>query len=113
MKRLVTTLTPLLLSASLGIALLAQEEKKDEAAAKGKEVFEENCAVCHAADSDEQKVGPSVKGLFKKEKLKNGKAVSDESVTALIEKGGNGMPAYEDVLEKEQRAQVLAYLKTL
>jgi cytochrome c len=94
--------------------LSAQEEKKDDAAAKGKEIFEEQCGVCHAADSDEKKVGPALKGLFKREKMKNGTAITEESVMKLIVEGGNGMPAYDDdTLSKEQKAQVLAYLKTL
>jgi len=37
-------------------------------AAKGKVVFEQ-CAVCHNADSDEKKMGPGLKGLYKKDKL--------------------------------------------
>ena len=41
---------------------------------KGKKVFEQ-CAVCHNTDSDEQKVGPSLKGLFEHKKLKSGKTV--------------------------------------
>src|SRR5437016_11813810 len=34
--------------------------------AKGKVLFADNCAICHNADSDEDKVGPGLKGLFKK-----------------------------------------------
>ena len=46
---------------------------QDEAVAKGKEVFEQ-CGVCHNVDNDEKKIGPSLKGLYKKEKLKSGKS---------------------------------------
>ncbi len=48
-------------------------------AAKGKVVFEQ-CAVCHSPDSDEKKVGPGLKGLFKKDKLANGKKPTDATV---------------------------------
>ena len=82
-------------------------------AAKGKAVFEDNCAVCHNADSDEKKMGPGLKGLFKKAKLKNGKPVTEANVKAILNAGGNGMPAYSDMLSDEERANVLAYLKTL
>jgi mono/diheme cytochrome c family protein len=82
-------------------------------AAKGKGVFEDNCAVCHNADSDEKKMGPGLKGLFKKDKLKNGKKPTDATVGTIIKEGGNGMPAYSDMLSDEERANVLAYLKTL
>jgi cytochrome c len=81
-------------------------------AEKGKEVFEQ-CAVCHNADSDEKKMGPGLKGLFKKDKLKNGKKVTEANVKALINAGGNGMPAYADMLSDEEKANLMAYLKTL
>ena len=65
-------------------------------AAKGKEVFTQ-CAVCHNADSDEKKMGPGLKGLFKHDKLVNGKKVTDATVLEKIEQGGNGMPPYKDI----------------
>ncbi len=55
-------------------------------AAKGKEVFEQ-CAVCHSPDSDEKKVGPGLKGLFKKDKLANGKKPTDATVTSQDRRG--------------------------
>ena len=81
-------------------------------AKKGKEVFEQ-CSACHNADTDEKKMGPALKGLFKKDKLKSGKAVSEASVRDIIEKGGNGMPPYADMLEKGEKDNLIAYLKTI
>lgn len=81
-------------------------------AAKGKEVFDQ-CAACHSADTDEKKMGPSLKGLYKHAKMKNGKTVSDDHVMDVINKGGNGMPAYEELLSAEEKANVVAYLHTL
>src|SRR3954463_15536196 len=81
-------------------------------AAKGKEVFEQ-CSVCHNADSTEKKMGPGLKGLFKKDKLTNGKKPTDANVLAKIDEGGNGMPAYKDMLSDEEKANLIAYLKTL
>src|SRR3954451_13371375 len=81
-------------------------------AEKGKEVFAQ-CAVCHNADSDEKKMGPGLKGLFKKDKLTNGKKPSDATVLAKINEGGNGMPAYKDVLSDDEKADLIEYLKTL
>lgn len=92
-----------------GVPVMAQHAGD---AAKGKEVFEQ-CSVCHNADSDEKKVGPSLKGLFKREKLVNGKPVTEENVRALINAGGNGMPAYDEILSAEDKDNVIAYLKTL
>jgi mono/diheme cytochrome c family protein len=57
--------------------------------------------------------GPGFKGLFRRAKLSNGKPVSDENVTARINAGGEGMPPYKDILSDKERADLLAYLKTL
>jgi cytochrome c len=95
--------------AILGSALA---QKKGDAA-KGKMVFDDNCSVCHNADSDEKKMGPGLKGLFQKEKLANGKKPTDANITALINAGGGGMPAFGDQLSDEEKANVLAYLKSL
>jgi len=82
-------------------------------AAKGKDVFDSNCSVCHNADSDEKKIGPGLKGLFKHDKLANGKKVTEANVRAQIDQGGGGMPAYADMLTAEEKTDLLAYLKTL
>ena len=81
-------------------------------AAKGKELFEQ-CAVCHNVDTDEKKIGPSLKGLFKQDKLVNGKKPTEENVREFINNGGNGMPAYADMLKDDEKSNVIAYLKTL
>src|SRR5512146_171409 len=81
------------------MALGAQEKAKGGDPEKGKEVFEQ-CGVCHNADSTEKKMGPGLKGLFKRDKLKNGKKVTDANVMAIINAGGNGMPAYEEMLSQ-------------
>jgi cytochrome c2 len=80
--------------------------------AKGKDVFEQ-CSVCHNVDTDEKKMGPSLKGLFKKQKLTNGKPVTEANVLEQINTGGNGMPAYADILSADDKANVIAYLKTI
>jgi cytochrome c2 len=82
-------------------------------AAKGKEVFDQ-CSVCHNADSTEAKMGPGLKGLFKKAKLSTtGKPVNDANVIEKINAGGNGMPGYKDTLSDAEKANLIAYLKTL
>lgn len=105
---------PVIIGVTFGAALLFSQAKKGRAGdpAKGKEVFEQ-CAVCHNADSTEKKMGPGLKGLFKKAKLSNGKPVNDATVRAVIDAGGNGMPAYKELLSEEEKANVIAYLKTL
>jgi cytochrome c len=94
------------------VGLLTAAQKKEGDAVKGKDVFEQ-CGVCHNTDTDEKKIGPSLKGVFKRDKLKNGKKVTEETVKAVINAGGNGMPAYADLLSEDEKANVIAYLKTL
>ena len=80
--------------------------------AKGKAVFQQ-CSVCHRADSEQKKMGPGLKGLFKKAKLADGKKPTEASVRTKIDAGGNGMPAYKDMLSDAEKDDLLAYLKTL
>jgi cytochrome c2 len=107
-KFIIPSLTAVLV---FGLAAVAPAQKKGDAA-KGKEVFEQ-CAVCHNVDTDEKKVGPSLKGLFKRDKLKNGGKATDQNVLAIINKGGNGMPSYSELLSDQEKADVIAYLHTI
>jgi cytochrome c len=103
-------------AAACGLALLLAGTRLSAAkpgdANKGKEVFEQ-CSVCHNSDSEERKMGPGLKGLFKREKLVNGKPVNEANVRALINAGGNGMPSFMDLLSDDEREDVIAFLKTL
>lgn len=100
--------------AGLAVVLAqAPKGKQGGDASSGKAAFGNQCAVCHDAGSNIKKLGPGLKGLFKKARLQNGKPVSEASVRAVIEAGGNGMPAYKDVLTAAQRDDLIAFLKTL
>ena len=83
-------------------------------AAKGKEVFEQ-CGVCHSPETTEkgEKMGPGLKGLFKRDKLGSGKKPTEANIRARIDEGGNGMPAYKDILSDKEKDDLVAYLKTL
>ena len=104
------------LFSSLTVAVAANQKDGSSGskgdAAKGKETFEQ-CAICHNVDTDEKKMGPSLKGLFKRQKLANGKAVNEANVTGMINEGGNGMPPFADVLTKAEKDDIVAYLKSL
>jgi cytochrome c len=105
----------MLTSSSAFAADDAKDSKAVKAdAAKGKEAFEASCSVCHNADSTEQKVGPGLKGLFKRAELANKKKVTEANVTGMINEGSPaGMPPFADTLSKTEKANVIAYLKTL
>jgi len=93
-----------------GPRVLLAADKGD--AVKGKAVFQQ-CGVCHNADSDQKKMGPGLKGLFAKAKLADGKKPTEANVRAKLEGGGNGMPAYKDMLTDAEKNDLVAYLKTL
>jgi cytochrome c len=103
-------LTVLIAAGAMAVSMSAFAADGD--VAKGKEVFEQ-CSVCHNADSAEKKMGPGLKGEFKKDKMVNGKAPSEANMRALINAGGNGMPAYNDMLTDTEKNDLIAYLKTL
>ena len=104
---------PIALTISLGCALaFAQKKGRAADAEKGKEVFQ-LCGVCHNADSDEKKMGPGLKALMKKDAMANGKKPTEANVKAKVDEGGNGMPAYKEMLSDEERNDLIAYLKTL
>jgi mono/diheme cytochrome c family protein len=94
-------------------ALLVVAAEKSGDASKGKALFEQHCATCHHATSTEKKLGPGLKGLYQKRKMQNGQKPSDQSVLARLDKGGGGMPSYKELLSAEEKAHLLAYLKTL
>jgi mono/diheme cytochrome c family protein len=45
--------------------------------------------------------------------LNNGKKPTEENVRSQIEEGGNGMPAYKEMLGDDEKNDLIAYLKTL
>ena len=100
------------LCVTLAAGSLGLYAQKKGDAAKGKAVFEQ-CGVCHNPDSDEKKMGPGLKGLFKKDKMANGKKPTEATVRQRIDDGGNGMPAYKDMLSDQEKDDLIAYLKTL
>ena len=100
------------ISAALAASTPSASCRAEGDAAKGKEVFEQ-CGVCHNADSEEKKMGPGLKGLFKHDKMVNGKKPTEANVRAKIDEGGNGMPAYKDMLSDSEKDDLIAYLKTL
>jgi len=50
---------------------------------KGRELFR-SCQGCHNTASDERKMGPSLRSLFGKVTLRNGKHADDENVREIV-----------------------------
>ena len=112
------------LGASLAIAGAAWAQTKttkktstkaDPAAvARGKDLFQQKCSVCHYDTSDAKKIGPGLKGLNKRGTFTvNNNKVTDENLKVWIENGDSLMPPFKDVIDDSQVKDVIAYVKTL
>ena len=85
-----------------------------EKAQRGKAIFTDRCFVCHDVDSERvPRLGPPpLEGLFKKEKLINGKPVNEANVTEMIKFGPTpNMPAFQYTLTDPQISDLVEYLK--
>lgn len=81
-------------------------------AAKGRELFR-SCQGCHNTATDERKMGPSLRSLFGKVTLRNGKHADDENVREIILDGFNGMPPFRYNFRPAEIDDLMAYLHTL
>jgi cytochrome c len=84
----------------------------DAEVAKGKQVFQ-LCSGCHSTESDKKKVGPSLRGLFKRSSLGDGQPVTEKNIRITIQKGRDAMPSFSEALSPQQMDQLIAYLKEL
>ena len=82
--------------------------------AAGRRLYDQYCDRCHEAYSSRDKKGRSLQGVFKKPFLpQSGMPANDERVAELILTGRNMMPAFGQVMAKQQVQDLLAYLHTL
>ena len=97
------------------------QEKKENGkgdAAKGKEIFQANCDICHNADSTEDKVGPGLKGLMSKppHKLADGTEHKQHTVAIIrkqVVEGSSAMPPVGAAFTPKELDDLLAYLQSL
>ena len=80
----------------------------------GKALFEKKCAACHATETSERRIGPSLKDV-KKGKLPDaiGKEATHDNVLKQIDNGGNGMPVFRDLLSGPEKEAIVRYVLTL
>jgi mono/diheme cytochrome c family protein len=83
------------------------------AIARGHIVYKDRCAICHFSESDTGKIGPGLKGLYKRGKFADAGRVDDATIENRILNGGKDMPPFRSVLTAGQVRDLMAYLKTL
>jgi len=80
---------------------------------EGEKLFVQNCSACHRTDSTEAKLGPGLKGLFKRDTMAStGQPVNDETVRRQIQSPAKLMPPFPSLIPQQMDA-LIAYLKTL
>lgn len=84
----------------------------DGDAEAGKGLFDSKCSVCHNTDSKDKKIGPGLQGVSEG-KLPSGKDATTENMLDNLNNGGNGMPPFEKLLSDDEKADLIAYVKTL
>jgi len=101
------------------VSLPAQSEKTHIAKAsepnikQGSQLFKNLCAACHSIGDKNEKTGPDLKDLFKKDKLPSSeRPATEESVRSQLKTPFLTMPSFKDLSEKELQ-DLIAYLKTL
>jgi cytochrome c len=115
----------------VGVAVSAAEVAATKGdAGRGQTVFTQQCAVCHAVEQEYHKEGPSLHGVYGRragkapffpryKALKNSPVVWDEqSLDAWLADprgfvGGQDTGMTGRMADAQQRADVIAYLRTL
>jgi uncharacterized membrane protein len=121
--RVVLALHLLCLPAAIGLGYFGGElvyatkahaaGETDDSVTQGAAVFQQNCSACHLTDSTASKVGPGLKGVFKRDKFEvSGKEATEENFRKQLVKPFSKMPPFGH-LTPEQVDALVAYSKTL
>jgi len=82
-------------------------------AEKGAALFKSECLSCHHADKEENKQGPGLKNILKREKLPFSKRPANvDNIKKQLKTPFLAMPSFTSISEQEI-ADLMAYLKTL
>jgi mono/diheme cytochrome c family protein len=94
-----------------GAATLPWEQSRLTA---GRDLYRENCAVCHDIERDvkhSHKLGPSLNHLFKNPRLPMSKGKPNRPYVAIrIKFGGQLMPAFAKRMSEEQIETLMDYI---
>lgn len=112
--------TAILISLLLALVACDSEPRKTDAElglspqqAMGRRIYDARCAECHYAYSSRNLRGPSMHGLFQKKFMTSGIPVNDDRVSEIIMLGRAKMPGFQQKINQEQLADLMAYLHTL
>ncbi len=81
--------------------------------ARGRRIFDRDCARCHEAYSSRGLQGPSLEGVLKRKYLPSGMPANDARVSDVILMGRAKMPSFRPALTDQELQDLIAYLHTL
>ena len=98
-----------------GISTFRIGEVPEGLARQGAILFnEKGCNDCHFVDRTDTKVGPGLKGIFKRDRLPvSGRAVNEANMRKQLISPFRAMPSYANRLSDQQIKALIAFLKTL
>jgi len=90
----------------------AQTARPKPDIARGKLVFDDNCADCHYRDSKDEKTGPGLEGI-KNGTLPSGRKATHDRILDVINTGPAEMTSFQNRLTEQEKEDVVAYVMTL
>ncbi|MGD8366051.1 MAG: c-type cytochrome [Desulfobacterales bacterium] len=79
----------------------------------GRQLFSQKCSFCHHADSTDNKIGPGLKGILKRDRFPvSNWPATEENLRRQIKAPFDSMPPFPDLPQADVDA-IVAYLKTL
>jgi len=99
-------------AAAFTVLTFAQSARPKPDAARGKLVFDDNCADCHYRDSKDEKVGPGLEGV-KNGTLPSGRKATHDRILDVVNNGPAEMTSFQDRLTEQEKEDVVAYVMTL
>jgi cytochrome c2 len=110
----------LLLLSSVLLSGCEMERRKSDAElglnpqqARGRRIFDRDCARCHEAYSSRGLQGPSLKGIYKRKYFPSGLPANDQRMSDVILMGRAKMPSFRPSIDDEELQDLIAYLHTL
>ncbi len=96
-----------------GKKIISQKEPLKESVEEGTVIFARSCSICHFTETTDNKIGPSLKGLFQQKNFPVSQwPVTRESFEKQLRTPFKNMPAFDE-LEDEQIEALIAYLQTI
>ena len=115
LNRITATLVVIFVLTAIGFSITrTRPADARDAVSQGQNIFKNNCAQCHHADTAEPLFGPGMAGLFERSELPASKrAVTEKNIMRQLTDPVGTMPSFSDRLSEDELEAVVDYLKTL